>query len=412
MLIKCPECELQVSDKALVCPHCGLPMAKNIVPKRAAPGKKRRALPNGFGQISEMKDQFLRKRFRAMVSVGKRADGRPIVRPLKPQSYFATYNEAYEALVEYNRNPYDLDKDITVKELYEKWSEWYFQTLKSNSSQRTIRSCWAYCSAVYDMRVKDLRPRHIKGCMEEGTAFFKGEIHTTTPNKQERIKSMFNLMLDYAMEHEIVTTNYARTFDVSSEVMDAREEMRRGHIAFTDQEMDALWHHLYAVRYVDVLLIQCYAGWRPQELGMIRLENVDLEHWFFRGGMKTTAGINRKVPIHTKIRPLVERAYADAEKAGSEYLFICNDAYTHKGSLLLTYDRYATRFQKVINELGLNTEHKPHDPRKQFVTMAKKAKVDEYALKYMVGHQINDITEKVYTERDDSWLAEEIEKIR
>lgn len=26
MLIKCPECELQVSDKAVSCPHCGYPM--------------------------------------------------------------------------------------------------------------------------------------------------------------------------------------------------------------------------------------------------------------------------------------------------------------------------------------------------------------------------------------------------
>ena len=26
MLIICPECELQVSDKAINCPHCGYPM--------------------------------------------------------------------------------------------------------------------------------------------------------------------------------------------------------------------------------------------------------------------------------------------------------------------------------------------------------------------------------------------------
>ena len=25
-LIQCPECELQVSDKALSCPHCGYPL--------------------------------------------------------------------------------------------------------------------------------------------------------------------------------------------------------------------------------------------------------------------------------------------------------------------------------------------------------------------------------------------------
>ena len=36
MLIKCPECELQVSDKAAFCPHCGYVITKSKVysPKR------------------------------------------------------------------------------------------------------------------------------------------------------------------------------------------------------------------------------------------------------------------------------------------------------------------------------------------------------------------------------------------
>lgn len=47
-----------------------------------------------------------------------------------------------------------------------------------------------------------------------------------------------------------------------------------------------------------------------------------------------------------------------------------------------------------------------------FVTMAKKYQVDEYAIKYIVGHAITDITEKVYTERDVEWLKEEMKKIK
>jgi integrase len=44
--------------------------------------------------------------------------------------------------------------------------------------------------------------------------------------------------------------------------------------------------------------------------------------------------------------------------------------------------------------------------------MAKEAGLDEYAIKYMVGHTITDITEKVYTERNRNWLKEEIKKIK
>jgi hypothetical protein len=47
-----------------------------------------------------------------------------------------------------------------------------------------------------------------------------------------------------------------------------------------------------------------------------------------------------------------------------------------------------------------------------FVTLAKKHGIDEYAIKYMVGHAIQDLTERVYTKREIEWLQEEIEKIK
>jgi hypothetical protein len=47
-----------------------------------------------------------------------------------------------------------------------------------------------------------------------------------------------------------------------------------------------------------------------------------------------------------------------------------------------------------------------------FVTSTKKYGVDEYAIKYIVGHKISDLTEKVYTKREFDWLKEEIEKIK
>jgi len=99
MLTKCPECELQISDKALSCPHCGYPLQPNIIQRKLRKSNKRRRLPNGFGQISEIKNRNLRNPFRAMVTVGKTSIGRPICKPLKPDSFFSTYNDAYAALV-------------------------------------------------------------------------------------------------------------------------------------------------------------------------------------------------------------------------------------------------------------------------------------------------------------------------
>lgn len=407
MLINCPECELQLSDKASFCPHCGYTMRPGVIYRPRT--NKRRRLPNGFGQITELKKANLRNRFRVMVTVGKTSTGRPIAKLLKPEAYFATYNEAYQALIEYNKNPYDLSASISVAELYEKWTSDYFPTLKSDSSARTITAAWLYCSSIYDMRASDVRARHIKGCMEDGVANIKGEERRPSAGTKSRIKSLFNLMLDYAVEYEIVDRNYARTFNVSDDIVKETEEAKRGHIPFTEEEIETLWDNIDVKQYVDVILFQCYSGWRPQELGLLRLENINWENGTIIGGMKTEAGTNRVVPIHPKVRHIVKRKYKEAMELGSEYLFNCTDS---RGDMKLTYDKYQKRFMKIVGELKLNDQHRAHDPRVHFTTMAKKYKLDEYAIKYIVGHSISDITERVYTQREIEWLIEEIKKIK
>lgn len=75
----------------------------------------------------------------------------------------------------------------------------------------------------------------------------------------------------------------------------------------------------------------------------------------------------------------------------------------------MTYDKYRKRFQKVMDRLKLN--HHPHETRHTFISKAKACGMDEYILKLIVGHAIEDITEKVYTRRTIEQLRSEIEKI-
>lgn len=412
-LTKCPECQLQVSDKALSCPHCGYPINQVAIQRHYKKPAKRKRLPNGFGSITEIKGKNLRNPFWVRVCVGKTDFNRPILKPLKPQAYFLTYNEAYQALVDYNRNPYDLENDLLVEQLYKKWSDSYLNKC-DESYVRTITSAWAYCSSIYQMRAKDVRARHIKGVMDEGYRIEtrgkkKGEKVFPSASTKARIKSLFNLMFDYALEYEIVTMNYARAFDVSDDIIKEKEESKKNHIPFSEDELETLWDNVGKVKYVDWILIQCYMGWRPQELATLQLSEVNLTDWYMQAGMKTESGKQRIVPIHTQIRDLVKQNYDIAVSLGSPYLF--NDKGQLNGSYKLTYDKYAHRFKKAIEQLNLNPEHRPHDPRNTFITRAKKAGVDEYALKEMAGHKILDITESVYTLRDLEWLRSDIEKI-
>lgn len=410
MLITCKECSLPVSDKAISCPHCGYPLKSEAKPKTRRRKKPHNRLPNGFGQITEIKSKNLRKPFRAMITVGKSETGRPICKLLKPDSYFATYNEAYAALVKYNQNPYDLDKDLTMQELYDVWSKNHFEMIKEQSGSWIPRA-WQYCSQIYTMKVRDVRTRHIKGCIEKGFIVVNGEEKRPPKTLEKNIKSLFNMMLDYAVEYELTDRNYARSFNLSREIEKEIEKNRQNHISFSAAEMKTLWANVTNDESIEIILIQCYTGLRPQELCLITLNNVFLEENYLIAGMKTEAGENRRIPIHSAIYSFVKKWYENAMKIGSDYLLNITER-RYKNTTGLTYHVYKKIFDEVIGKYNLNPLHRPHDPRKQFATMGKKYNMDEYAIKMIIGHSIDDITEKTYTDRDPLWLKEEIEKIR
>lgn len=373
-------------------------------------------LPNGYGSVTKLSGNR-RKPYMARVTLGWDINQQTdkAVQNRVQIGTFKTKKEALQALAEYAANPYDIKNDnITLAELYKKWTDAYFPTLKSESSKRTITSAWKYCHIIYSLKLKELRARHIKGAMENGYIIpdygkNAGQKVKASPGTKSRIKSMFNLMLDYALEYELIDKNYARTFDLSNDIIKEKEASTKGHIIFTDAEMQTLWNNVNSIRFVDWILIQCYMGWRPQELAKLKIADIHLDEQYIVGGMKTDSGKNRIVPIHSKIFNFVKKNYDIAIQLGSEYLF--NDPHAVKGGIIITYDKYAGRFAKIISQLNLQEGHRPHDPRKTFITMAKKAGVDEYVIKRLIGHRITDITENVYTERDVEWLKKELEKI-
>lgn len=338
-------------------------------------------LPNGFGSVYKLPGKR-RNPWAAVITVRWEIDMKTqrSKQIKKYIGYYSTRKEALEALTLYNENPYDLDaKMLTFSDVYEKWSASYFPTLAGPSSIRTITAAYKYCSPLYDMKMQDIRVSHLEAAIQGA------EVGASTKG---RMKSIFNLMYKYAMKHEIVDKDYAQLCD---SVKRAAPQIVR--IPFSDQEILALWEHL-EIPFADMVLIGIYSGWRPQELATLKIANVDLEVRTYTGGSKTDAGRNRLVPIPDQVFELVKKNYNQAVQMNSEYLF--NDPDGQQGTFL-TYDKYRKRFQKVTNRLGL--DHKPHDTRHTFITKAKEANMNEYLLKLIVGHEIHDVTEKVYTHR-------------
>lgn len=229
------------------------------------------------------------------------------------------------------------------------------------------------------------------------------------------MKNLYNLLFDYAVSLEIVDKNYARMFTVDSGYV----RKPNSHIAYTAEELDLLWANIDKHPIIDMILIQCYSGWRPGELCGLKMKDIDMETGTFTGGLKTKAGINRTVPIHPRIYNLVKARYEKALAAGSPYLFftIRQRGFRHQNTTKgeVAQMRYASFSVQLVNEvvplLSLNPEHKGHDGRVTFVTLAKKYNMDEYAIKRLIGHHISDLTERVYTQRSVDWLKNEIKKI-
>ena len=396
-LLKCPECRHDVSDKAITCPNCGYPMNMPSSTKPRIRNGKPTKLPNGYGTIYKMSGKRS-KPYRVMKT------DKWIIDPVTGKSkqirstigYYQSREDAMIALANYNENPYDIKADsITFSEVYEKWSENYFPTLSNPSSVRTVTAAYAYCNGLYDMRMKDIRVSHLEGTI------LNAQVGDST---KSRIKSLFNMMYKYAVAHDIVEKDYASVMFANGNPI--KRSRTKEVIPFSQEEIFLLWDNLDSIAFADMILIGIYSGWRPQELAILKVADIDIKVGTMLGGLKTDAGKNRIVPIHPLIKPLIENRIKEATAMQSEFLF--NDANGQQGTYM-TYDKYRKRFEKVMKYLKLT--HRPHETRHTFITKAKACDVDEYILKLIVGHAIDDITEKVYTHRTIDQLRAEMEKI-
>lgn len=360
-----------------------------------------------------------RKRYRARVTVGwelneETGRSKQIIKTIG--SNYKTKGEANAALAEYLKNPYDIsNKDITFSQLYEIW---FKDFIKDHESHRyRIKSGYSYCTPLYNKKFREISILDMKNCINNATRIvergkYKGEKKIASPSCKEAMKYIFNHMYSYAIEARIVDRNYAKEFTLDKKIFQEKETNRKEKIPLTKEELQTLWKASEFVPFADIILYACYSGWRPGELIGLKVKDVNLNDEYIRGGIKTTAGKNRVVPIHPIVKPIIEKYYNQAIEIGSEYLF--NDPSKKKGVNGLSKDQYLSRFNNVITALNFRTELTPHYTRHTFISMAKSREVNmnEYILKLIVGHDIGDVTEHIYTHREIQDLKIEMEKIK
>ena len=274
-------------------------------------------------------------------------------------------------------------KKLTFSEVYEKFYEWKFPkgTKLSRSSEIAYHTAYMNCKVLHNRIFEDLKAPELQKIIDDCALKRQSLL---------AILTLFKQMYKYAIYSEIVTENKAQYVHVNADY-----DTEHG-TPFSDQELQTLWDNATDPE-VQLILIMCYSGWR---IGEVLKLTTNLEEKYFQGGIKTKAGKNRIVPIHSAI-----------------YHFAEQKVLTQDGKLCVYTQQHHRKalFYPTLERLGIvgDPKHTPHDCRHTFSMLCEKYGVRENDRKRMLGHSFGgDVTNAVYGHRTLEELRTEIEKIK
>ena len=315
--------------------------------------------PNGYGTITKLKGHR-RRPYWVRYACSYSTDGLRLKENRKTIGYYPTRQEAIIALAEFNRTPYDLDRQTTFGEIYEKWIA---EKKISGKTELCYLEAFRKCTEIHARPISELRLQHLQQIVDRYS-------ETSRANVRNIITVMKGIYR-YALRYELIAKDYSQ-FVVARYVDD-----KEIHKAFTEDDIKLFWG-MPRSEFRDLTLILLYSGWRISE--MLDLDEVNTAENYMRGGKKTKAGKDRIVPTHHLIQPLVND-YAEGFD--------------------ITYGQY----KKQLKEYG----YLPHDTRHTFISRLQSAGADHVSIERLVGHISKTVTDKVYTHKTIEELRKAVE---
>lgn len=319
--------------------------------------------PNGYGTVVKLSGNR-RNPFVARKTIGYTENGHPIQKAI---GYYPTRKDAMMGLAEYNRTPFDIDlSKITFAEVYERWFKRDFEKL-SKASARSHKASYNYCELLYNMPYKNIKSYHMQEIIDNCNKSY---------STKNAIKNLFNALDNYALELEIIVRK-------NSELVKGETIPDTTREPFTKDEINILWDNL-EIENVENILIFIYSGFRINELLNMKMEDINFEEMYFKGGSKTTSGKNRIVPIH----PLIQKFILDRKDKMYKYVLSMNK---------IAINDYYVIWKKSMEKLGMN--HTPHECRHTFRTLLDSADANKVCIDLMMGHKSKGTGERVYTHK-------------
>lgn len=344
--------------------------------------RKRMKLPNGFGSIV-----LLPGSRRRPYAVLKTINGKS-----KYIGYFATYDEALIFLADCNKNPgIYIPSQLTFSEAY--FLEMTERKSKiAASTARNYEVIFGYCKPLHNKPLTGIKVTDLQSIIKRLSD--NGIGHAT----QKKVRQLFHNVYTYAVKYQIIpsTSDISRFVDIDlptherkKQPFNMRQLNRVKAIADSDNPLSP---------YAMTVIMMCYSGPRPGEFLNVQKSDVKLHSRFYKiKDSKTAAGRNRLVPINRKV--LQYYAYW-LQRPGKTLIADPNGQP-------LSYHRFLRIFNKVMKITRCH--HKPHECRHTCATWLDDKGANKLAIKKILGHATQDITDGTYTHKNLRQLKKAID---
>lgn len=273
----------------------------------------------------------------------------------------------------------------TLAEIWERVKDTGLRKMQGTPTLRNYDTAFKHLHPIHSMPIDTLTMKDIQPIFDHQMC------DHSSYAKMNLMKVVLNHCFKYAIKYDLASTNYAQYIDF----YDSREEVETRQ-PFDDDTIRQLWT-LRDDPDAQAVLVMIYTGMRPGEFATIRKDHVHLEERYMIGGIKTAAGKDRVIPIHESIAPFIAQMLQYSRNA---WLF--GDG---------RYKVYLVNSFHVIRD-KLHFTNTPHSCRHTFATLAKLARMDEYARKKIMGHACKDLTDDVYTHAPIAYLVKQVNLIR
>lgn len=279
----------------------------------------------------------------------------------KTLGYYSTRKEAVIALAEYNKDPYNLDRNsATVTDV---WLLCKPRINVSESRMKVYEASWTkYLAPLHNRPISDVKGEELQDVVDACPYGYSTKVI---------IRTILKHIYAYAMRNDYTSKDYSAYINIEKESVQLERQV------YSSEEIENLWKHSDQEYYVFTLIL-LYQGMRITELRELPFENVDLA----AGTIRITEAKNKQslriIPIHEVVKPLVQR--------------VCEIALENPGRKLFDFSKHQYEYfaKNILN-------HNPYDTRHTFATKATNLNVKKVYIQKIMGHKPDSVLEQFYT---------------